>query len=87
MLSQERAELLERLRAELRQQVHYLRGMLEDIEAGTYSSDDARTDFEHLTGGSPLSGLLDDLETYGDADEAEGFDGDGMTGDGLQVGA
>jgi len=71
MLSQERAELLDSLRTEIQAQVHYLRGMLEDIEAGTYSSDDARTDFEHLTGGAPLSAFLSDLETYGDADEDE----------------
>lgn len=64
MLSQERTELLDSLRAELRSQIHYLRGMLEDIEAGRYSTDDARNDFEHLTGGAPLSGLLADLEAY-----------------------
>lgn len=73
MLSQERAQLVDSLRAELQAQVHYLRGMLEDIEAGTYSTDDARNDFEHLTGGAPLSGLLADLEAYAlTEDETEG---------------
>lgn len=73
MLSQERAELLEGLRAELRNQIHYLRGMLDDIEAGNYSTEDARNDFEHLTGGAPLSGLLADLEAYAlTEDETEG---------------
>lgn len=65
-------EKLVTLAAELREAVRYLSGMLEDIEAGVYTAEDAVNDHDALTGSSPLGlvfALGEFADTYDGGDE------------------
>lgn len=63
------SEELESLADSLRGAVRYLGGILEEIDAGTYTRDAAALDVEALTGSETL-GYLFDLERYADSEEA-----------------
>lgn len=54
---------LESLAESLRHAIHYLNGILADIEAGTYTRSVAAIDLEALTGNEPLA-FMSDLHQY-----------------------
>ena len=61
-------EELETLAASLRHAIHYLTGIVADIDAGTYTREDAATDLDAITG-SESFGFVGDLDTYANGGE------------------
>lgn len=61
-------EQLETLRGSLAAAVRYLSGMIADIDAGTYTPDDATADLDALTG-SEAFGFIGDLDTLANGAE------------------
>ena len=61
-------EELETLAESVRHAVRYLSGMLQDIESGTYTREDAAADLDAITG-SESFGFIGDLDTYANGGE------------------
>lgn len=61
-------EELQTLAASLRHAIHYLTGMVADIEAGTYTRESAAADLDAITG-SESFGFVGDLDTYANGGE------------------